>query len=158
MAPRGRSTVALEGGAGSLWLRQTPDGIVVMARVAGRFPAAALSLTVKFADQVAMPPIGWHDPYGDQTCAAPGADWNGGPGPAGVTLFGADWAAACKKWEDAQILYRAELTKLFERRWVFRAGQPAGKAVIPVGDFDVRLTPAGSPVMHRCNEPRYSPA
>lgn len=128
-----------------------------MAKVAGRFPSATLTLTVKFADKVSMPPIGWRNPYGDQTCALPAADFTqashgwSDPGPAGITVFGADWAAACTRWEQTQVRYRAELTKLFERRWIFSPGASAGKAAIPKGDFDARLTRSGSPVLHRAD-------
>ena len=104
-----------------------------MARVAGHFPSATLSLTVKFADKVPMPPIGWRDSQGDERCAAIAAYWNKpGPGSAAVTLAEKDWEAACEKWEEAQLLYRSELATLFERRWIFPSGGP-GKATIPKG-------------------------
>lgn len=112
--PQGAATVPFSGVNGALWLTQTAEGITVMARVGEKLRNPSVTLSVKFAEHVAMPPIAWVSQFGKATCADKNDE-------------GADQAdkAACDAWQSEQVRYRAELVKQFERRWLMKPGSTA---------------------------------
>src|SRR5215469_4839014 len=97
--PEGATTVPFTGANGILWLRQTPEGISLMARIREKLHNPSVNLSLRFADRVAMPPIAWVSQFGKATCA----DKNDEPAEK----------AECLKWQTEQVRYRAELVKDF---------------------------------------------
>ena len=112
--PAGTTTVPFAGMNGALWLAQTSEGITVMARVGAKLHNPSVTLSIRFADHVAMPPIAWVNQFGKATCA----DKNDEPGEQ-------EDKAACKAWQNDQVRYRADLVKHFERRWLLKPGATA---------------------------------
>jgi hypothetical protein len=102
---------------GNVSLRETPDGIVIFGRIAGRPPSYAKSpdeinardhmgLWLALSEDIEMPALGWGNQHGLFSCN----DLAESPTAASET---------CQSWETEQLKYREQLRRLFVRHWQF---------------------------------------
>jgi hypothetical protein len=98
---------------GKVWLRQTPDGILIFSRISGSSPHYARSPNeINASDRVGvwlstvrdvdMPEIGWGHQGGLTNCKE---------------IQESDPAGACQLWQARQVKYRELLRRLFIRHW-----------------------------------------
>ncbi len=99
-----------------MWVEQWNDGIVIYGRIDGkrnnwaRFPLemdrrAHLGLWLAVADHVELPPVGWGDQFGYQSCKSYDLD------------TGSARVESCESWSKRQERYREQLRRLFVRHW-----------------------------------------
>ena len=145
-----------KGPSGKVWLRQTPQGLLLFARTAGpsqrfaRFPSemaesAHISLWLALAPTVDMPEIGWGSQFGLMNCS------KYSPTRTDAAM------ESCSVWSTRQASYREQLRRLFVRHWKLAPGvtvedyaSDAWRAVLTyANDFERRalegLAPSGVP-------------
>jgi hypothetical protein len=150
--------VPVAGGlGGKVWLRQTPDGILIFGRITGgrleyaRFPAemgtrAYVGIWLAASRDVEMPELGWGNQFGLTNCKHI-------DNPPRGSLEG------CQSWEARQLKYREQLRRVFVRHWKLAPGVPFEtdaseayrNALAFMSDRDhldfAKLEPRGGPLM-----------
>lgn len=145
------------GRGGKVWLRQTPDGILVFGRITGGrleyagFPAemgsrAYVGIWLAASRGVEMPELGWGNQFGLTNC-------KGIDNPPRGSLEG------CRSWEARQLKYREQLRRVFMRHWKLAPGvsfetdatEAYRNALAFMSDRDrlnfAKLEPRGGPLM-----------
>ena len=145
------------GPGGKVWLRQTPDGILIFGRITGGrleyagFPAemgprAYVGIWLAASRDVEMPELGWGNQFGLTNCK----DIDN---PPRGSLEG------CQSWEARQLKYREQLRRVFVRHWKLAPGvsfetdasEAYRNALAFMSDRDrldfAKLEPRGGPLM-----------
>ena len=146
-----------KGTSGKVWFRQTPEGILIFARIKGdpplyaRFPGEMatrhhVSLWLAASPDVEMPELGWGNQHGVTNCKQLPE-----PPPSSEE--------SCQAWEARQMRYRQQLRRLFVRHWELAPGvthenyaSEAYRGLFPFmtnwdRQFFAKLEPGGGPLM-----------
>jgi hypothetical protein len=166
--PTALDLVPVAGGrSGKVWLRQTPEGILIFARITGgrpayaRFPAEMsahdhVELWLAASRNVEMPELGWGNQFGLTNCKK---DDSGTSRPN---------SESCQSWETRQLKYREQLRRLFMRRWELTpevsfetyASEAYSDLLAFITNRDraslAKLEPHGGPLMAAADSPDFS--
>jgi len=121
--------IAMEPGApkGKVWIASADSGLVIDGEVEEDAPHFAVGRTdllasdhvevwLAAAEEPKFPAIGWGNQFGETDLASP-ADCDQRP-EREISEQKGDAAARCRAWYNAQVSYRASLSRLFVRQWV----------------------------------------
>jgi hypothetical protein len=126
--------------AGKIWIRETPDGILILGRTSikpsryARFPMEMNSrehvgVWLATARNVAMPEIGWGNQFGLTNCE----EHNEAQSVS---------AEACQSWSARQVEYRKQLRRLFVRHW----------EITPTASFETHASSAYRTLLSYAND------